>query len=606
MSISFLYLLGLVATTFDIITCISELESSCTNECQQTWTRSWQENTNKSPVCRCGPRPLECDPICEQHTDGIRTLIHSQNCLTFDERSNISYVGKCPYNSLIFHQYNETVFLPQNAFELNNFMCNVSNFTRQNYFCGQQRRHGLLCSKCESGLGPAVLSYTHPCVKCQWYAWLLYFILSFVPTTVLCVLVIILRINVLSPPLNAIIFICHVLVSHVNHMPCRFLYYADKHQLSLVIIIMLTVYGLFNMDFLVYVLPPFCISRKFSTLTAIALDYTVAIYPLVLSVLIYLLIEMHDNGCLLLNWVWRPFHKYLYRFRRSWDIKGSILNAFATLYVLSFMKVISTCVNLMLTTHMANICNEESWSRLYYDASCNFFEHCHQPYIILTLIVTITIIILPSLFLFLYPCKLFHKYRCCQCHHHILLFPNEIAKLFQHSFKDGTENTRDCRWFSGIYLLLKIVVATSVNWRTSQQVQVISCFVGVVLVAIFQPHTHALNNVLDSFLFTCLGIIFIILPAGENNHFTQVLLLFIPLLLMIIFICYKVVQKKYVDVGRITTCLSRLQREVCNSLSRMHKNRAITQEKEPLVNKMQSSVLCTVVDIKAKKAYHDN
>ena len=593
--------LGFLTIIFSILAYTTELESSCTSECQLTWTRSWPEYTNKSPVCMCGSHELDGEPSCDQQTDsGPRIVIHSQYCLTFDEESNVSYVGTCPYNSLLFHQYSDVVTLPQDALQLNNFMCNVSNFTGHNYFCGQQRRQGLLCGKCEKGLGPAVLSYTHPCVECQWYGWLLYLTLSFVPTTVLCVLVIILRINVLSPPLNAIIFICHVLVSHVNRMPCRFLYYADKHQLSFIVLVVLTVYGLFNMDFLIYVLPPFCISNKLSTLTVIALDYTVAIYPLVLSVLIYFLIELHDSGCLLLIWVWRPFHKYLYQFRRSWDIKGSIINAFATLYILSFMKVISTCVNLMLTTRMVNVCGETCWSNLYYDASCAFFQPCHQPYIILSLSVTITIIILPSLFIFLHPCKLFHKYKCCQCRSHKLA--NEVTKLFQRSFKDGTDNTIDCRWFAGIYLLIKIVVATSVDWRTSQQIQVISCFVGVMLVAIFQPHTHTLDNVLDSFLFTCLGIIFIILPAGQDHHFTQVLILFIPLLLTIIFICYKVIHK-YVGVGKITACLSSLPTELCNSLSRVRmpnksKNCAITQEKEPLIDKTKSSVLCTVVDIK--------
>ena len=156
---------------------------------------------------------------------------------------------------------NSTLFIyPKMPLNLTTFVCNVSNFThRADYIhnvCGQQRRQGMLWSKCGEGLGPAVLSYTHPCVECKWYGWLLYLTLSFVPATILCLSVIALRINALSPPLNAIVIFCHVMVSHVNHMPCKFLDYAtqDISPLSPLVLVGLSIYGFFNMDFLVYVL----------------------------------------------------------------------------------------------------------------------------------------------------------------------------------------------------------------------------------------------------------------------------------------------------------------------------------------------------------------
>ena len=136
-----------------------------------------------------------------------------------------------------------------------------------------------------------------------------------------------------------------------------------------------------------------------STLTVIALDYIVALFPLFLSAVLYLLIEKHDDGCLLLRWMWSPFHKYFVRFRRSWDIKGSIVNAFATLYVLSFTKVVSTSVNLMQPVFIVNTCGDKSWSKLYYDASCGVFQPCHCSYAFLTLAVSITFIVIPSLFI---------------------------------------------------------------------------------------------------------------------------------------------------------------------------------------------------------------
>lgn len=90
-----------------------------------------------------------------------------------------------PIHNLPFHLGNNIagVDLPQNASLLNTFMCNMNTFARNDYssVCGQQRCQGMLCGKCEDDLGPAVMSYTHPCVECKWYGLLLYLLLSFVP-----------------------------------------------------------------------------------------------------------------------------------------------------------------------------------------------------------------------------------------------------------------------------------------------------------------------------------------------------------------------------------------------------------------------------------------
>jgi hypothetical protein len=236
-------------------------------------------------------------------------------------------------------------------------------------------------------------------------------------------------------------------------------------SLSSLILVDLIIYGFFNMDFLVYVLPPFCVSEKISTLTAISLDYTVALLPLFFSAVLYLLVEKHDSGCFLLRWIWSPFHECFVRFKRSWDIKWSIINTFATLYVLSFTKITSTSINLMLSVLVLNTCGDKLRLRLYYDASCGMFhpKACQYPYVFLAIAISIVFIILPSLFIFLHPCKVFNRCKnSVQCR--LLQVANEVAKVFQQSFKDGTENTLDCQWFAGIYLLIRITIALAHLW----------------------------------------------------------------------------------------------------------------------------------------------
>ena len=129
--------------------------------------------------------------------------------------------------------------------------------------------------------------------------------------------------------MHAIVIFCHVMVSHVNHMPCKFLDYTtqDVSPLSPLVLVGLSIYDFFSMDFFVYVLPPFCISVKISILTALALDYVIALFPLFLSALFYFLIEMHNDayGCLLLRWMWSPFHEYLYVLEEAGTSKGPLL-----------------------------------------------------------------------------------------------------------------------------------------------------------------------------------------------------------------------------------------------------------------------------------------
>ena len=96
-----------------------------------------------------------------------------------------------------------------------------------------------------------------------------------------------------------------------------------------------------------------------------------------------------------------------------------------------------------------------------------------------------------------------------------------------HSFKDGTNKTRDQRWSAEIFLTPRITMISSVIFRTSEQVQIISSVFSLLLVAVFQQH------VIHSLLFGALSAILVLLPARQSNRITMVIIYFIPLALMI-------------------------------------------------------------------------
>ena len=320
--------------------------------------------------------------------------------------------------------------------------------------------------------------------------------------------------------------------------------------------------------------------------------------------MIYILIEVHDRGFRPLVLLWSPFHRCLVRLRKSWNIKGSVINAFATFYVLSFTKVVSTTVNLLLTAHMVDVCGRKHSGQLYYDASCQMFHRCHLPYAVLSITVFVFFIFVPTLFILSYPCqRLYHKYfnssLCFNQQRFTLL--HEISKIFNHSFKDGTDGTRDCRWFAGLYLVVRITVVSSVIWKTWKQVQLISSTLGLFLVAVFQPHVSNSYNCIDSFLFGGLTVIFVLLPASQSRHIAMILIYFVPLIPMAIQLCWKFKSKAIHCINVIynycrcaKVCLKHRgtleSKHSCESLS--------AEEHEPLLKKVQSmKVTKTIIDI---------
>ena len=224
---------------------------------------------NGTASCVCGSS-LGGRVRCEQ--DSNISILY-QYCMTYEANSSMAF-SYCPYHKPDVQGLYVT--LPQNVCDLNEFMC------------GGLNRTGLLCSNCKPGLGPAVFSNTLSCLKCldNGYGWLLYMFLATFPTTAMFLVVIICQIRITAAPMNALIFACQVLVSITTASPHPYTD-ASKHGYSLTLFL-LTVYGVFNLDFLRYIIPHFCISNTMTTIQALSLEYIVAFYPLFLIVVFYI------------------------------------------------------------------------------------------------------------------------------------------------------------------------------------------------------------------------------------------------------------------------------------------------------------------------------
>ena len=467
-------------------------DSRCTANSSQCPTCYVPTAGNESSVpCECGiqnQRLVKCD----QSNLTAHTL--AGVCMTYNETEDSTAVGQCPYggSSKVEGLHNH---LPCNVSELNSFMCDGLN------------RMGQLCAHCNPGLGPAVLSFPGKCLECldSRYGWLVFLAIGFLPMTFFCIFVVIFRIHAFSAPMNAFIFVCHYITNAIYLDP--YLYTIVTQQGSNVLVpahMVIAFYGFWNLDFFRYALPQFCLSEKLNSLQAIALEYIAAVYPPVFLILIYICIEWHDRGCTPIAKIWKPFRMCFAKFRRSWEIKGSVINAFATVVLLSFSKLFQISIGLITPLRVYKYYSNrtETVTALNYGENTPYFSSGHIPYFILVISVFFTFNMLPMLFLLLYTVKGFQ-----QCLNRVLgrrvFFLNAFAEVFQGCYKNGIQSKSDCRYFAGMYLLFRVIflVHYFTPFYYGALLQICISILIAVLFFTINPYSTHFYNLLDGFFF---------------------------------------------------------------------------------------------------------
>ena len=95
--------------------------------------------------------------------------------------------------------------------------------------------------------------------------------------------------------------------------------------------------SLWNLDFFCLVYTPFCLHPKLNNMQVLALDYLIAVYPMLLIFLTHIAVTLHDRYPLIVT-LWRPMQRVLTCIRKEWNIRGSLVQAFATFLVLSIER----------------------------------------------------------------------------------------------------------------------------------------------------------------------------------------------------------------------------------------------------------------------------
>ena len=212
---------------------------------------------------------------------------------------------------------------------------------------------------------------------------------------------------------------------------------------------------------------PFCIHPGMTTVQALSLDYRIVVYPVFLLLLAYGMVQLHSRSFKPVVYLWnaiRPLTKCL---KSHLKVETSLVNSFATVFLLSSIKFQSVTFDLLLPSKIYFINgSSEGKFYLFLAGDVEYFGSEHLPYAILALCTLITLIVFPALLMFLYPCacfqRLLNRLRCNS------LALRTFIDIYQGIYKDGTNNTRDCRYFSGVFFLARTAVIVSLADTISQ------------------------------------------------------------------------------------------------------------------------------------------
>ena len=451
---------------FTVVVVFTISKVSATNDSLSFDCPTWQLYNITSEKCECGDS-IHSAVKCNETTNDVELL--DCYCMTLNQKRQME-VGKCLIGCEHSPLKTDSVFnpLPQDKLKLNDWLC------------GELNKNGTSCGLCEIGYSRVVYSYDIGCHKCtssHSHNVAKFIAAAFGPLTLFYIIVVIFKVSATSPQLSSFVIFSQWISEPIS---TRVILRSTRRfpKIDIFARILSSAYAIWNLDFFRTLYPPICLDV--STLLTLALDYVGAFYTLFLILVTYLLIRMHSRNVRVIVYIWKPIEYILTQFEEQWSTKASMVNVFSTFFLLTYVKLISVSFTLLLPTYMYDIHGNCIGAFLYYDASIPYFGREHLPYAIIAIFISVLFVVIPTLFLSLYPFKWFQH--CLNCLQVSGMCPaiHTFADCFLGWYKDGTEKgTRDCRFVGSLYLIIRIAMFITYGFSLSLYVY---AFASVVMI----------------------------------------------------------------------------------------------------------------------------
>ena len=457
----------------------------------------------KEGQCECGVYPgnlITCN--------GTSSSLLNYFCATFDEDNNVMLVGHCPHRRKT-ENYTLYYNLPRNISTLSILLCQPFN------------RTGALCGRCLPDHYPLAYSYNMTCIPCPnvHWNWARYIMAAYLPLTLFYLVILLFNINTTSSHYFAAVYFCQAITMPIVLRILLQSVLTPEIGFTFAAKLLASLYGIWNLDFFRPFYSDLCLG--IGILPTLALDYVIAVYPLLLMIISYLLIVLYDRNYRVVTIMWRPFLILFSFLKSSWNIRTSVIDAYATFFFLSYGKFLSVSFDLLTPTkvyHLHGDSYTHTWA-LFYSGYIEYFGKEHLPYGILAIITSCLFVIFPTVILAIYPFQLFQKF--------LNLFPvrwyilHTFMDSIQGCYKDGTEpDTRDCRWFASIFIFIRFtqfMLYSFLSPLASNPFIAMTLILQVILIAIIQPfkasfsHYNTINVV-----FLLILSLFVVAAMGNN------------------------------------------------------------------------------------------
>ena len=493
---------------------VSGLNSNSTNikglKSSDDWPTCllWTYHKYHNSSCECGPG-IDIVDYCnsKQLTLGLRSCY----CMSYSDNGDGVVVRACP-------------------FLCGNYIL-MDNDTNLSTLCDRyirQNRQGQMCGQCKDNHSPSPYSYELKCAYCSHYKynWLKYLAVAYAPLTVFFFVVITFRVNALSASMNAVIFFFQIFSSPaVMNMISIYIQLSNAYPIDInikanlislaedVMTTVITVFGIWNLDFFRLIYKPFCLHPNLSIIQILCLDYLIAIHPLLLIVLTFMLFKLYERFQVV-KIFFKPLVWLLAHLNRQQNTSASLIEAFATFILLSYVKVINTSFDILMPTRLYNVSGQVVGLYVYYNGSQEYFGHDHLPYAVLAIFMFTTFNLMPLLLLCLYPCRCFQScLNCCRLNSQVL---RTFMDAFQGCYKF---EPYDCRYWAAFYLFSRIAVLAIFALTRDIMFAVLCgtlCIAVVVITAIVRPYRESVYNVIDLVFF----LIFIQIFFFDCRYFT--------------------------------------------------------------------------------------
>ena len=512
------------------------------NECPPLF--DWVNTSDSSGYCACASKLLT-GIYCDQRNQ-VSSLVEGY-CTFYDSKEDMVGTFWCPF---LFPQHatsNGMFALPANVNELNSVVC--GNLSRE--------VKSPSCGRCINDTGPSVYSVGVECVSCSPTNVVYYIFLQYLPSTLISLLVIIFRPNITSGPMANYVLFCNL---SVNYFRLHLWIFVKSHDaITNLAKTALTLSAVWSFDALLFVSPHLGISHHMEEFYTPLLELVATLYPFVLLLLTYAVIEMHTKNFGPIVKMWRLVRRPYVQVYRAWDPTSSMIKAFASLSYLSFAKLSYLIWEAFQMSEVRSNTRYADTRLLHIDPNVPYGSNKHVLLMTFSVAVAVFVFLPPVLILVVYPTSLYRKIS-----HWISpkwrLRIKTYVETFNGCFKDGTNGTRDYRSLPGwglllscpfLGLLISIIAIIHGPLKNTLAYYIVAIFVGVI--AFFciwqQPYKDRNSNTLTGGLLILVILVSLLAtgavhsPERENNaKVFMIILLLVPHIVLWSYVIWRVLK----------------------------------------------------------------